>query len=122
MLGRSVLVLLCISLVVAKYSQTLGEKLCRLAVASYCNKEKVADWTCKPCTSAPVKLTHVQLFFNSSGDTAGFIAISEELDATLLIFRGTEPWDIKNWIEDINFVATGFPLCDNKCKVHRGFY
>ena len=40
----------------------------------------------------------------------------------VLIFRGTVPWDLKNWIEDINFVPTDFPLCDNKCKVHRGFY
>lgn len=40
----------------------------------------------------------------------------------VLVFRGTLPWDIKNWIEDINFLATNFSLCDNKCKVHRGFY
>ena len=31
----------------------------------------------------------------------------------VLVFRGTLPWDIKNWISDINFVATTYPLCDN---------
>ena len=40
----------------------------------------------------------------------------------MLSFRGTVPWNIKNWISDINFITTPFPLCNNKCNVHRGFY
>lgn len=40
----------------------------------------------------------------------------------VLVFRGTVPWQIKNWIQDINFVPTKYPLCDNGCKVHKGFY
>lgn len=39
-----------------------------------------------------------------------------------LVFRGTLPWDMKNWIEDINFIKTSFPTCNNGCQVHRGFY
>ena len=53
---KGLLILFCICLVTANYSENLGEKLCRLAVASYCNKERVADWTCKPCVNAPVKV------------------------------------------------------------------
>lgn len=52
-----------------------------------------------------------------------------KLTKIVLVFRGTLPWDIKNWVSDINFVVTNYPLCDNstiyliqECKVHRGFY
>ena len=45
------------------------------------------------------------------------------------MFRGTLPWDLKNWISDINFIAVAYPLCNNsktpfhsECHVHRGFY
>ena len=31
----------------------------------------------------------------------------------VLVFRGTLPWDIKNWISDINFIAVNYPLCNN---------
>ena len=32
------------------------------------------------------------------------------------------PWDIHNWIEDINFLKTSYPHCPEGCQVHRGFY
>ena len=47
----------------------------------------------------------------------------------MLVFRGTLPWDLKNWMSDINFITTAYPLCNygkplchSDCKVHRGFY
>lgn len=40
----------------------------------------------------------------------------------VLVLRGTLPWDIKNWISDINFLKRKYALCDNDCEVHRGFY
>ena len=43
----------------SSYDQDLGEKLCRLSVASYCNVQKVASWTCKPCLTSPIKLINV---------------------------------------------------------------
>lgn len=54
-------------------------------------------------------------------DTLGYIGTSDELNAIgnanasilVLVFRGTLPWDIKNWISDINFVAIEYPLCNN---------
>lgn len=53
-------------------------------------------------------------------DTLGFIGTSADLNAIgklyinkVLVFRGTLPWDIKNWISDINFVVTNYPICDN---------
>ena len=60
-------------------------------------------------------MTNVHTFENSTKDTLGYIGTSEEYKAIVLVFRGTLPWDIKNWISDINFIVTDYPLCDN-CK------
>lgn len=70
-----------ILLVSASYNQTLGEKLCRLTVASYCRKAEVEKWSCGPCKNSPLAMTNVQTFENSSMDTLGYIGTSAELDA-----------------------------------------
>ena len=97
----------------ASYSETLGHKLCMLTVAAYCNPAKIQNWTCPPCKSSPLVMTNVKTFINSSMDTLGFIGTSTELHSLILSFRGTVPWDIKNWISDINFIMTNYPLCNN---------
>jgi hypothetical protein len=104
------------------YDQNIAENLCHLTVASYCNSKKVADWSCKPCQNSKVKLGNVKTFLNSTGDVLGIIGTSSDYKAVMLVFRGTLPWDLKNWIEDIDFIPTAYPLCDNGCKVHEGFY
>jgi hypothetical protein len=72
---------LLLLLVSASYNQTLGEKLCRLTVASYCRKAEVEKWSCGPCKNSPIAMTNVQTFENSSMDTLGYIGTSVELDA-----------------------------------------
>lgn len=74
-----------------------------------------------------MKFVHV--FKNRTNDTCGFIGVNDNEDAVskrkinlVLVLRGTLPWDIKNWISDINFLKTKYGLCDNGCEVHRGFY
>jgi hypothetical protein len=80
----------------------------------------VEKWSCGPCKNSPIALTNVKTFENSSMDTLGYIGTSSELDAIgnllpilVLVFRGTLPWDIKNWISDINFIAVNYPHCNN---------
>jgi len=59
---------------------------------------------------------------NKTGDVSGFLAYDSQINAIVIVFRGTVPWDIKNWIEDLNFLYTSYGNCDNGCKVHEGFY
>jgi hypothetical protein len=40
----------------------------------------------------------------------------------VMVFRGVLPWDLKNWISDVNFVKKKYLYCDNGCDVHRGFF
>lgn len=78
---KIVLLALLVLLTHAAYNEALAEKLCHLAVASYCRKADVEKWNCAPCKNSPLALTNVKTFENSSMDTLGFIGTSKELDA-----------------------------------------
>lgn len=78
---KIVLLAALLLLVSASYNKALGEKLCRLTVASYCRKAEVEKWSCGPCKNSPIAMTNVQTFENSSMDTLGYIGTSAELDA-----------------------------------------
>ena len=60
----------------ASYSESLGNKLCMLTVAAYCNPAKIVNWSCPPCKASPLVMTNIKTFVNSSSDTLGFIATS----------------------------------------------
>lgn len=125
---RILLLFLVVALAHAQYNETIGKILGQLTVASYCKPSLIESWTCNPCKDYP-KMKFVKVIKNSTNDTLGFIGVSDELDATskffyylVLVFRGTLPWDVKNWISDINFLKKKYPFCDDNCEVHRGFY
>lgn len=118
---KILLSLLFILLVNAQYNETLGKMFGFMTVASYCRPNQIEAWTCTPCKRIP-DLRFPSVFKNSTNDTLGYIAISDALDATskisfylVLVFRGTLPWDLKNWISDINFLKKKYPYCDNNC-------
>jgi hypothetical protein len=83
--------LILLFLGLASYNEGLGQKLCKLAVASYCKQSAVASWSCAPCKSAPLGMSNIKLFINSSADTLGFIGTSSELNAIGTIER-TQCW------------------------------
>jgi P pilus assembly chaperone PapD len=61
----------------------------------------------------------VKVFKNSTGNDAGFTAYDASTNSILVNFRGTLPWLIKNWIQDIDFVTQDYEYCNYQCKVHR---
>ena len=109
----------------AQYNPELSKDLCELTVASYCRPTKLIDWSCTPCKNSNLEISNVSLFINSTQATLGYIAISKKLDAIgnipitfiVIVFRGTEPWLIKNWISDINFIAIPYALCDGSIYI-----
>jgi hypothetical protein len=59
------------------------------------------------------------IFHNSTGANAGLGGYNSARNEITLVFRGTVPWLMANWIEDIDFLKMDYPYCDNGCKVHR---
>jgi len=63
----------------------------------------------------------VTVFKNSTGHDAGYVGFNAARNAIVVVFRGTLPWLIKNWIQDFNYFKVPFADCGG-CEVHRGFY
>lgn len=118
---RLILIVLLVIFVSAQYNESLGKLFGQMTVASYCRPSLINAWTCDPCKKV-ANMKFVTVMKNSTNDTLGYIAVNDDLNATVLVFRGTLPWDVKNWISDINFLKTKYAWCDNGCEVHRGFY
>ena len=105
----------------APFNQTLATKFWYLCMGSYCRPSKVSSWDLGFVSDLYPNVTDITLIINSTGNAAGFTAYNPDEDEVLIVFRGTEPLSIKNWIDDIDTFFTDYAGC-NGCKVHEGFY
>ncbi|KAL4497806.1 hypothetical protein ABPG72_000561 [Tetrahymena utriculariae] len=104
------------------YDENLAESLAGFSMASYCKASKIQNWSCgTPCSKNPQGIQDVYIMKNKTMNSVGYLAYSPANDAIVVVFRGTVPWLIKNWISDINTVKTKYPRCQ-KCYVHLGFF
>ena len=60
-------------------------------------------------------MVDVTIFHNKTGDSAGYGGYNSKSNEIVIAYRGTLPWDLKNWIDDIDFIKTKYPYCGNKC-------
>ena len=65
----------------SQYNPQLSKDLCQLTITSYCVPISVLNWNCGPCKNSILQIKNVSLFLNSSQNTAGFIAVSNSLQA-----------------------------------------
>ncbi|EAR92667.1 lipase family protein (macronuclear) [Tetrahymena thermophila SB210] len=119
------LLLVCLSFAACQsftYTQSLAQDLAGFSLASYCNPKSIEQWNCGcACDKNPQGLRNVTILFNSTLQASGYLGYSTHHDAIVVVFRGTVPWLIENWIADLNTFKTQYPLCQN-CYVHQGFY
>lgn len=66
-------------------------------------------------------ISEVKFLKNSTINSGGFVAYDKKQDEIIVVFRGTEPWSIKNWITDLDTLTTNYDACSG-CLVHEGFY
>jgi hypothetical protein len=97
------------------YDEAFAKHLFYLTAASYCSQKHITNWNCgKPCKEL-TPITDITYFINATNDNAGYGAYHPGTDEIYLVFRGTEPWSLKNWVEDIDFIKTDYPYCPNNC-------
>jgi hypothetical protein len=72
--------LLLIMVASAQYNETMGKYMAQLAVCSYCRPSQIESWECLPCKKT-LKISFPSVLRNSTGDTLGYIAVSNDLDA-----------------------------------------
>lgn len=105
----------------ATYNETLANKFWHLCMGSYCAPSRIASWDLGMVSDLYPSVTDITLVINSTGNACGFTAYNPDEDEVLIVFRGTEPLSIKNWIDDLDTFYTDYPACSG-CKVHEGFY
>lgn len=57
----------------------------------------------------------VHIFINATNENAGYSGYDPRHNQIVIVFRGTVPWLIKNWFDDLDFIATALPSCSNGC-------
>jgi len=126
--------LLCLLLPLAAaalpdYSETYAQYMVDFSGAAYCAGtlgHGVDNWSCGACKAHPAVTNSTVISESSATKTLnGFVAYDSEEDRIVLSISGTDPLKIKDWIDDLDFFKTDYPLCDkygsNKCQVHEGF-
>ncbi|GMH74517.1 hypothetical protein TL16_g11591 [Triparma laevis f. inornata] len=99
------------------------------AGAAYCAGtlgKGVENWNCNACKSHPgVTNTTVISSASLTKTFNGFLAYDSTLNRITLSIAGTDPLKLKDWIDDLDFIKTEYPFCEEygteKCEVHEGF-
>jgi len=107
----------------AGFDVQLATTLAYYSASSYCDGTQIGggSWSCLPCANTPTVVASTFLS-NSSMDVYGTVA--KQSDGIIVVaFRGTDPLDLKNWVDDIWYFPTSlaYPGC-TECEVHAGFY
>lgn len=103
------------------YNASLAEKFWHFCMGSYCPPTKISQWDIGFVSTLYPQVTDITVVLNSTGNACGYTAYNPAEDEVMIVFRGTQPLSIKNWIDDLDFLKTSYPGCAD-CHVHRGFY
>ena len=61
--------------------------------------------------------------FHSDLECIGFVGYYPADNEIVVSFSGTDPFNIRMWIDDLDFFKTAYaPCADIGCEVHEGFY
>lgn len=93
------------------YDEDYAIKECAYSLVSYCSGTKIFNWDCVPFNKYIPKPAQISLFFNKTGNNAGYIGYDEQTKTIKIVFQGTKPWNLVEWIDDIDFFKIKYPLC-----------
>lgn len=95
----------------------------KLVAISYCNSSNLEPWNCTRCEPGFIPRKAI---FDPSWDLQGFVGWSEELNAVVVSFRGTDSRSYYNWVENMRTwrtdLALSYPGMPEHAFVHGGFY
>lgn len=103
------------------YNEDISMKAVHYSAATYCTKNSVVDWGCgKPC-EVNQGLTNITKIEHEEFDTFGFVGYNEKDNQIVVAFRGTNGFDIKNWVANMKMDQVPYKDVLN-AKVHLGWY
>lgn len=76
--------------------------------------------SCSACKDYPGVVAKT---FTSEKECNGYVGYYPEDNEIIVAFSGTDPFNLRMWIDDLDFFKTDYPYCtDIGCQVHEGFY
>mmetsp|Transcript_23953 Transcript_23953/g.45043 ORF Transcript_23953/g.45043 Transcript_23953/m.45043 type:complete len:295 (+) Transcript_23953:22-906(+) len=125
----ALLTLSAVNALSASYSEEDALYSVDFAGAAYCAGtlgKGVENWNCGACKSHPGVTNSTVISDSSLTKTFnGFVAYDSTTDRIVLSIAGTDPLKLKDWIDDLDFVKTEYPMCaefgPESCSVHEGF-
>ena len=105
------------------YNSTIGEKGIYYSAAAYCKYETLDSWSCgRPCQKNG-GLQNVKRIHNVGRDTFAYAGWNSHDNEIVLSFRGTNGFDLENWISNIKVLQRSYPNSPHPgAYVHSGFY
>jgi len=101
-----------------QWNETLHDRLLQYAASAYCPQQRIDSWICTYCTGN----VNVSYFFNGDGtNTFGYGGVDYDNNLILMVFRGTVPTSLKNWITDLDFAKMTDYQVGKNARVHSGF-
>ena len=97
--------------------------LAKLVAATYCNLSNLPDWSCERCDPS---FHPNRVIFDPLWDLQSFAGWSDELNAVVIAFRGTDSHSYFNWVENMRTWRTDLALSYEgippRALVHGGFF
>jgi len=102
------------------WNVTVHYDMLQYSAAAYCGESSIQSWSCGHCNDAGY-LNVQSLLYDSGTNTFGYIGVQPAEEWIVVVFRGTEPTSLANWITDLSFAKTApYPNCPG-AQVHSGF-
>ncbi|KAG2594119.1 hypothetical protein PVAP13_5NG620700 [Panicum virgatum] len=108
----------------AIYNSTLAKILVEYAAAIYtADLTQLFNWTCARCGDLIKGFKMIQIVVDVENCLEAYVGFASDINAIVVVFRGTQENSIQNWIEDLlwkqlDLDYPGMP----EAMVHRGFY
>jgi len=82
---------------------TYGRQLVQFASAAYCSQGTIERWSFAPnCSSMQDSFKYGDSWYAGNTDALGYVAVDHDSQQVVVAFKGTDPADIIDWIDDLN--------------------
>lgn len=106
-----------------EWSETDANRMVRYSYAAYCGRESILSWDCTFCDSKTKGFKTALYSYDPPTDTAVFVGYNEILKELIVSFRGTQPYNLKDWLVDLDAFKLDYPIFNiTGAMVHKGFY
>ena len=105
------------------YSVPVGRKGIYYSAAAYCKYETLDYWQCGAPCQYNTGLQNVKRIHNTARDTFAFTGYNSKDNEVVLSFRGTNGFDLANWISNIKVFMRAYPNSPIPgAEAHIGFH